>query len=145
MIIKDKIKRYCAYQERCKQDVYSKLREWKIEDNKIQPIINELVKEGYINEERFAIAFVRGKFNVKSWGNQKIIAELKRRNISDSCIKKAMNEIDKKLYKEKLNKLTEKWLNEHKKGTKEEQKQKLFRFLFSKGYEQDDILSLINK
>jgi regulatory protein len=121
------------------------LKEWNVDDEKIQNIINELITEGYINEERFAKAFVRGKFNIKSWGNQKIIAELKRRNISDACIKEAINEIDKTIYQEKLQKLAQKWLNEHKQHTKQEEKQKLYRFLFSKGYEQDDILHFINK
>ena len=141
----EKIKRYCAYQERCKQDVRFKLNEWGIEDNKIKQIINDLVSEGYINEERFANAFVRGKFNIKSWGTQKIIAELKRRNIENTCIQQSLNEIDKELYQEKLNKLASKWLNEHKSEAKQEQKQKLFRFLFSKGYEQNDIWKCIKE
>jgi regulatory protein len=143
--IVEKIKRYCAYQERCGQDIWCKLKEWKVEDKEIQKIINELIKEEYINEERFAKAFVRGKFNIKSWGNQKIIAELKRRNISDFCIKEAIKEIDTTLYKEKLDKLARKWLNEHKQLTEQEEREKLYRFLFSKGYEQDDILNFINK
>jgi len=135
----EKIKRYCAYQERCKQEVYYKLKEWGIEEEKIKKIINELISEDYINEERFAKTFVRGKFTIKSWGTQKIIAELKRRNISSSCIKQAIDEIDDELYVEKLNKLASKWLNEHKKGSKQELKEKLFRYLFSKGYEQDKV------
>ena len=135
----EKIKRYCAYQERCRQDVRCKLKEWGTDEEKIKLIINELVSEGYVNEERFAKAFVRGKFNIKSWGTQKIIAELKRRNISDSCIQQAVNEIDNELYQEKLNKLASKWLNEHKHETNNDKKQKLFRFLFSKGYEYEDV------
>jgi len=146
-IIMEKAKRYCAYQERCKQDVRCKLKEWSVEDAKIEQIINKLVSEGYIDEERFAKVFVRGKFNIKSWGTQKIIAELKRRNINDSCIKQALNEIDKKLYYEKLNKLGHKWLNEHehKQDSISNQKQKIFRYLFSKGYEQQDIWNFMNE
>ena len=143
----EKAKRYCAYQERCKQDVRCKLKEWSVEDTKIEQIINKLVSEGYIDEERFAKVFVCGKFNIKSWGTQKIIAELKRRNINDSCIKQALNEIDKKLYYEKLNKLGHKWLNEHKhkQDSISNQKQKIFRYLFSKGYEQQDIWNFVNE
>ena len=139
----EKIKRYCAYQERCKQDVRFKLKEWGIDETKIKQIINDLVSEGYINEERFANAFVRGKFNIKSWGTQKIIAELKRRNIDNACIQQSLNEIDKELYQEKLNKLASKWLNEHKHVTNNDKKQKLFRFLFSKGYEYEDVKKCI--
>ena len=144
-IIMEKAKRYCAYQERCKQDVRCKLKEWAVEDAKIEQIIKQLVSEGYIDEERFAKVFVRGKFNIKSWGTQKIIAELKRRNINDSCIKQALNEIDKKSYYEKLDKLGHKWLNEHKHESESNQKkQKIFRYLFSKGYEQEDIWKFVN-
>ena len=143
--IMEKIKRYCAYQERCKQAVRNKLYEWSVKNDKIEQIINELEEEGYVNEARFAEVFVRGKFNIKSWGTQKIIAELKRRNISDSCIKNAVNEIDRKLYLEKLHKLTQKWLHEHKHESKSNQKQKLFRYLFSKGYEQGDIWEVVNE
>ena len=139
----EKAKRYCAYQERCKQDVRCKLKEWTVEDAKTEQIINQLVSEGYIDEERFAKVFVRGKFNIKSWGTQKIIAELKRRNINDSCIKQALNEIDKKSYYEKLDKLGHKWLNEHKHESILNKKQKIFRYLFSKGYEMQNILTFI--
>ena len=140
----EKIKRYCAYQERCQYETRCKLREWGIEREKIEQIIAELISEGYINEERFARSFARGKFNIKSWGVQKIISELKRRNISESCINRAMEEIDNNLYFEKLNKLAFKWLDTHKLLAKEEQKQKIFRFLSSKGYEYEDIWNCIN-
>jgi regulatory protein len=141
----ERIKRYCAYQERCLQEVRQKLKEWGVDEKNIKKNINELLKEGYIDEERFAKAFVRGKFNIKSWGFQKIISELKKRNISNACIKEAIKEVDVALYKEKLIKLAQKWLNEHKQLSKQEEEQKLFRFLYSKGYEQNDILNFINK
>ena len=139
-----KIKHYCAYQERCLQDVRCKLKEWNTEDGKIELIINKLISEGYIDEERFARAFVRGKFSIKSWGTQKIIAELKKRNVKSSCIKQAMNEINSELYQEKLNKLIHKWLHTNK-HEKENFKQKLFRYLLSKGYEPSDIWNGINE
>ena len=142
--IMEKTKRYCAYQERCKQNVFNKLHEWSVEKDKIEQVIKELVAEGYLNEERFVESFVRGKLNIKSWGTQKIIDELKRRNIGDASIKKAINEIDRKIYLEKLHKLGQKWLNKHKHESKPNQKQKIFRYLFSKGYEQQDILGFIN-
>ena len=141
----DKIKRYCAYQERCNYDVVCKLKEWGVDSSQRAKIVQELTMEGYLDEVRFARAFVRGKFNIKSWGNQKIIFELKRRNINESCIGKAMEEIDGNLYLEKTDRLAAKWIKEHKEMPKPEQEQKLYRYLYSKGYEQEDILKCINR
>ena len=113
----EKIKRYCAYQERCLYDVRCKLKEWKVDEEKIESIMEELILEGYINEERFARMFVRGKFHIKSWGIQKIIAEMKKRNINDDCIKREIREISQKDYLETLDKLVRKWLKENPKGS----------------------------
>ncbi len=141
----EKIKRYCAYQERCQQDVRCKLREWRIGQEKTEWIIGELISEGYINEERFAKTFARGKFNIKSWGKQKIIAELKRRNISDYCIKQALSEINEENYIRRLDDVAAKWLEKHKNETVITRKQKLFRYLSSKGYQSDEVWDFINK
>ena len=140
----EKIKRYCAYQERCQYDVRCKLREWGIEKEKIEQIIDKLIAEGFINEARFATSFARGKFIINSWGFHRIVLELKRRHISESCINRAIEEIDNKLYLEKLNKLAFKWLEGHKQLAEYEKKQKVCRFLLAKGYEHEDIWSCIN-
>jgi regulatory protein len=141
----EKIKRYCAYQERCLYDVRCKLKMWKVKEEDLEWIINELISEGYINEERFTQAFVRGKFNIKSWGIRKIRTELEKRNINHDCIQKAMQEIERTSYIEKLDTLASKWLERNHKENHSEEKQKLFRFLASKGYDYRDIWNCINK
>ena len=141
----EKAKRYCAAQEHCQFDVRRKLFAWFIEEEKAEWIIGELICEGYINEERFARAFARGKFNIKSWGKQKIIMELKKRNISDYCIKKALSEINEENYTNRLSDIAKKWLDKHKGETAIAKKQKLFRYLASKGYQMDEIWDYINK
>jgi len=141
----EKIRKYCAYQERCPNDVWQKLREWQIEKGKAKQLLKTLVSEGYINEERFAKAFVRGKFKIKSWGIVKITHELRKKNISESCIAQALKEIDTELYKGTLNKLAQQYLAKHKTETAFVQKQKLFRYLLSKGYQGDEIRDFMNK
>jgi regulatory protein len=128
------IRKYCAYQERCPNDVRQKFYEWKIEKQKAEQLLKELISEDYINEERFAKAFVRGKFRIKSWGIAKITNELRRKGISENCIAQALQEIDAEAYKETLEKLTQQWLAKHKTETEFVRKQKLFRYLLSKGY-----------
>jgi len=141
----EKIRRYCAYQERCQSDVRQKLREWKIETEKAERLVKELVSEGYVSDERFAEAFARGKFKIKSWGIVKIANELKKRNISENCIAKALQEIDTEAYQETLNKLGKQWLSKHKTEAEFVRKQKLFRYLASKGYQSSEIWEFINK
>ena len=142
---REKIRRYCAFQERCRDDVRQKLREWQIEAGKAEQLIKELVAEGYINEERFAKAFARGKFKIKSWGIAKIVYDLKRRNISEDCIALALKEIDGETYQATLHKLAKQWLAKHKTETDLVRKQKLFRYLLSKGYKSDEIERCLNR
>ena len=136
-VAQEKIRKYCAYQERCQSDVRQKLREWQIDKEKTEQLLKQLVHEGYINDERFAKAFARGKFKIKSWGIAKITNELRRRNISENCIAVALQEIDAQSYKETLTKIASQWLAKHKTETEFARKQKLFRYLLSKGYQVD--------
>ncbi|MDR1459827.1 MAG: RecX family transcriptional regulator [Bacteroidales bacterium] len=140
----EKIKRYCAYQERCLYDVRCKLKEWKINQEITESIIDELIDENYIDEERFAKVFARGKFNIKSWGRLKIIAELEKRNINSDHIRKAMQEIKQSSYLERLDRLTNKWLEQNPNGNRKKKVQRLLYFLTSKGYESNEIWNCIN-
>lgn len=88
------MQRYCAYQDRCHQEVRSKLISIKIFGDWLEEVMSELIQDGYLNDERFAKNYARGKFRVKGWGKVRILRELKFRKISDYCIKKAMLEID---------------------------------------------------
>lgn len=100
-----KLKHYCGYQERSHYEVRQKLFElgaWKKDHDEI---IASLIENGYLNEERFAIAFASGKFRIKQWGRVKIKYELKQKQVSDYCIKKALKQIDEEEYSGVLAKL----------------------------------------
>ena len=71
-------------------------------------ILMELIQDGFLNEERYAQAFARGKVNIKGWGRKKIELELKMRGISAPCIVKALSEIDTDNYSAKLTSLAQK-------------------------------------
>ena len=83
-----KIKHYCAYQERCHSEVKEKLYGVGLRKNEVDEIISTLIEENYLNEERFAIQFAGGHFRIKNWGRVKIKYELKQKQVSDYCIKK---------------------------------------------------------
>jgi len=139
----EKIHRYCAYQERCQSEVRQKLREWQVEPQKAEQLIKGLISEGFVNDERFAKVFARGKFKIKSWGIAKITNELKKRGISDDCIVQALKDIDAEAYQATLNKLAQQWLSKYKTDPEFVRKQKLFRYLVSKGYQMDEVWNFI--
>lgn len=145
MDYKQSITRFCEYQERSHQDVRKKLRELGCNQQVSEELIAALIAENLLNEERFAKAFARGKSRIKNWGRIKIIQELKKRQISDYCIKIALQEIEPEDYLEQLKTVArKKWeLLMRSPGTKEIHYQKLFRFLLQKGYEPEQIRSLL--
>ena len=89
-----KLEHYCAYQERCHQEVVQKLKSLNMIPDAIDQIIGQLITDNYLNETRFAQSFARGKFRIKKWGKVRILNQLKFRGISAWNIKKAMAEIE---------------------------------------------------
>jgi regulatory protein len=132
-----KIEHYCTYQERCQKEVMKKLYDLGLDEEDRMNAMQHLIKKGFLNEERFAIAFAGGKFRQKSWGKTKIVNELKARGISEYCIKKALKEIEPDDYKISLLNLAEKYAQNIKGGKVYEKKTKTIRYLLGKGYEYD--------
>ena len=97
-IARQKIQAYCAYQERCHQEVTKKLKSWGLIPDAIDLLITELMQANFLNEERYSRAFARGKFRIKKWGKVKIRSALKSKNIFQKCIDLAMEEIDDEAY-----------------------------------------------
>lgn len=131
----NKIKHFCAYQERCHQEVKDKLYGFGLHKKEVEDIIVLLIEENYLNEERFAIQFAGGKFRTKQWGRKKIQYELQLKKISTYLIKVALKEIDENEYVAILHKLAQtKWksLQGQNKYTKIA---KTNSYLMQKGYE----------
>ena len=92
------LQHYCAYQDRCHQEAREKLRELGGGGEEGEAVIADLIRDKYLDEERFARSYARGKFKLKRWGRYRITRELKQREITDYCIRKAMTEIDADTY-----------------------------------------------
>jgi len=103
-----KLQRYCAYQDRCHSEVLRKLNSLGVWGEWAEEIKAELVRENFLNEERFARSYARGKFRMKAWGKVRIIRELEKRHISDYCIRAALSEIDAEDYLESLKSVLQK-------------------------------------
>lgn len=94
-----KLKHFCAYQERCHSEVKDKLYKLGVRSREHDQIIATLIEEDYLNEERFAIAYAGGKWRVKQWGRVKIKFELQQKKVTEYCIKKALQQIDEEEYR----------------------------------------------
>lgn len=132
-----KAEAFCAYQERAQQEVRDKLYEWGLHASDVEEIISELIVDNFLNEERFAIAYVSGKFRMKGWGKIKIKQGLKRKNVPEKIMKTALNHISKEEYEEKLTETIKKKIKIDGEPKNVTQKSKLIRFLQSKGFESD--------
>ena len=139
------LERYCIYQDRCHVEVEKKLNDLNMIIEAKEHIIVHLIQHNFLNEERFAKSFVRGKFNIKKWGKIKITNALKQKKISTYNIKTALNEIDEDDYLETLEKLTLKKIAVTKEPNLYKKRKKVTDFLLQKGYEFSVIISVVNE
>jgi regulatory protein len=140
-----KLKQYCAYQERSHYEAKIKLYSFGLHKTDVEPLLSKLIEEDYLNEERFAILFAGGHFRSKKWGRLKISAALKQKKVSSYNIKKGLNVIDEADYRKCLLLLTsakwntiksEQWISRIAKTT---------NYLLQKGYEQNLIQDAISQ
>ena len=138
-----KLKHYCGYQERCHREVKEKLYNLGVWKKEHDEIMATLIEEGYLNEERFAIAFAGGRFRMKQWGRVKIKYELKQKQVSDYSIRKALKQINEEEYMTTLKKLAE----EKHASLKDEQylvrEKKTMDYLLQKGFEPELLIAAI--
>jgi len=139
-----KVKQYCAYQERCHSEVKEKLFSFGLHKKEVDELLSTLVEENYLNEERFAVQYAGGKFRMKQWGRVKIKYALKQKQVSEYCIKKAIAVIPETDYRKTLHKLYEQKLKTL--GGEKNifiKKRKLQDHLMQKGYETNLVSTLI--
>ena len=131
----DRIKKYCALQDRCQWDALQKLNEWGLQPTTKDHILELLITDKFIDEERFSASFCRGKFRIKNWGRCKITNELKRKQISMICIKIGLKEIDNNEYNQVLEKLFRQKNITLKDTNLFIRKRKIANFLIQRGFE----------
>lgn len=140
-----KLENYCAYQERCYKDVEDKLFSMNMIPEAKEKIILHLIAHNFLNEERFAKAFARGKFRIKKWGKQRIIRELKYKGVSKYNIDTALKEIPEEDYLNTFNELTEKKFNSLTETIKHKKKKKLIDYLLYRGWESHLVYDRVNQ
>ena len=140
-----KLQKYCSYQERCHKEVEQKLKEMRMISEASDQIIMALIDGDYLNEERFALAFVRGKFKIKKWGRHRLISELKQRNISKYLIDKALKQISEVAYKATFESLAHKKAASITGVSAFMKKKKLADYLLYRGWESSMVYEKVNQ
>ena len=143
--IRKKIAKYCAYRERCSKEVQEKLSQLGATPKQEALLIKWLKEEKYLDNSRFAVAFVRGKFSNNHWGKQRLSLELKARNIDQQDIRKALEEINTNDYLSIIEKLARKKWGEIKETDRYKKEQKTIAFLVGKGYEMETAWDTVKK
>ena len=136
------LQRYCAYQDRCHNECRTKLLELGVYGDTLEEILAQLISEDFLNEERFAKSYTRGKFRIKQWGRIRILSELRFRKISPYCIKEGLKEIDENEYTATINELLAKYGRTHPDLTGFDLRQKATQYVLSKGFEPDLVFPL---
>ncbi len=140
-----KLESYCAYQDRCHKEVVEKLKGMRMIPEAIDTIVAHLIQENYLNEERFARSFARGKFNIKKWGKLRIVKELQLRDISKFNIQSALKEIDESDYAKTLDELAKKRLSQISETNLQKKRRKIADYLLYRGWESNLVYQKIRE
>ena len=136
---------YCAYRERCHSEVRTRLFDYGMTPSEADELMMELITGDFLNEERFARAFARGKFLHNKWGKRKIVSHLKKKSISEVCIKLGLQEIDEEAYTKLLHVLLERKSGELKIKNQFTKNRKVADYLIRKGFESERVWDILRK
>ena len=131
----DKMAKYCAYQERCVKDVRDKLKTFDLPQEEKDKILDYLLDNRFVNDERFARSFIRGKINQSGWGMNKIRFHLMQKGIAKDIIDEALGQTDEDLYRQRLINILKTKSKTIKAETDFERKRKLAAYAMQKGFE----------
>ena len=141
----NKARRYCVYQERSQQELREKLYSLGLFKKDVEESIAMMVTEGYLNEERFAIAYAGGRFRIKHWGKNKIKQALKLKKVSDYCIRQALKSIADDDYLKVLNEQMEVYKRKTKENNAIKKNYKVAQQLIARGFEADEVWKCVLK
>ena len=135
-IIIEKIQSYCLYQDRCIKEVKNKLYSFKVSSQLVENIVEYLIDNDYLNEERYTKMFIQGKLRIKKWGRIKLKYELKSKGIDIKIINEHINQINEEDYIEYFNEFS---TNKIKflKGTLDQKKRSFINYFTYRGWEND--------
>jgi len=134
-----KARAYCARQERAQQEVRDKLYAWEVRGREVEAIISQLIREGFLNEARFAEHFAVSKFRQKGWGRKKIEQALRHKQVSEPCIALGLKGIEEEEHTATLGRLLAKRWGREKEPDPYRKRQKVYRYFLSRGFPSEAI------
>ncbi|WP_417943117.1 regulatory protein RecX [Flavobacterium sp. RS13.1] len=140
-----KLEHFCAYQERCHDEVVTKLYSLKMSSEEIDIIIVKLIEDNFLNETRFASSFARGKHRIKNWGKMRIVNELKLRHISTANINIALKEISAEEYATTFEQLSKRCWESLTERNALKKRKKFCDYLLRRGYESNLIYDKVKE
>jgi len=141
----DKAAFLCSRSEKCTSEIQEKLKLWGLSSEDSEPVIEKLVAEKYLDDERFARAYVKDKFRFNHWGKQKIAHMLRAKNISAEILELAFEEIEDEGYSDELRKLLTDKEKSIKAKDKFDKRNKLMRFAMGRGFESGQIYAVLKE
>ncbi|MFV5690965.1 regulatory protein RecX [Flavobacterium sp. LT1R49] len=140
-----KIEHFCAYQERCHQEVVQKLRSMKMDSEEIDTIMVHLISDNFLNEERFACSFARGKHRIKHWGKIRIVNELKSKKITQTLINSALKEISPEEYATTFHTLAERHWESIRETNLIKKRKKFCDYMLRRGFESNLVFEKVKE
>ncbi|NDV70223.1 regulatory protein RecX [Dysgonomonas sp. 25] len=141
----NRIASYCSRAERCEYDVLKKLKAWELTDEEIARIMKRLRDEKYVNNARFARSFINDKLRFNKWGKQKIVFELRKRQILESVYRPLLDEVEDDTFNEQLESILRTKLKSVKAKDNYDKRNKLIRFALGRGFSMDAAIKAVNK
>lgn len=141
----NRIASYCSRAERCEYDVRKKLVSWELNDDEVGRIITRLKNEKYLDDSRFCRSFVNDKLRFNKWGRQKIIFELRKRQISEVLYKAAFDELGVDAFNEQLEHILRTKMKSVKAKDVYDKRNKLLRFALGRGFSMDTSIECLNR
>jgi regulatory protein len=141
----NKIEHFCAYQERCHEEVMQKLRTMKMDSEEIDTIMVHLISDNFLNEERFACSFARGKHRIKQWGKIRIINELNSKKITQTLINIALKEISSEEYATTFHTLAERNWESIRETNLMKKRKKFCDYMLRRGFESNLVFEKVKE
>ncbi|MFV5697154.1 regulatory protein RecX [Flavobacterium sp. ZT3R17] len=140
-----KIEHFCAYQERCHEEVVQKLKSMKMDSEEIDIIMVHIINDNFLNEERFACSFARGKHRIKHWGKIRIVNELKSKKITQTLINIALKEISPEEYATTFHTLAERHWGSIRETNLMKKRKKLCDYMLRRGFESNLVFEKVKE
>ena len=140
-----RLQKYCAYQDRCHEEVRRKLVNLGVYGDRLEEVMAELIAGNFLNEERFARSFARGKFRMKNWGRIRIQMELKARRVSEYCIRKALDELPDDEYRVAAEKVIKQKFASAEEADAYKTRKKVVDYAIRKGYEPELVWEIVQR